>query len=140
VHREPVAAGAIALAFVPGERLLDIVERLHVDGARAPDRARPIGAVEHHDMAADAAHLLAADLDVAQQVGGRAFGTVEHQRQQRVARVGAAAKAADNVVLLGHAACRAIGVPERLDLGRARLVHRTTLSENRQTDNAPMPR
>jgi len=27
-----------------------------------------------------------------------------------------------------------------LDLGRARLVHRPTMSENRQPDNAPLPR
>jgi hypothetical protein len=95
--------------------------------------------VEHHDVAADARHHLAAYLDVAQQAGGGALGSFEDQGEQLVAHLRAVAHAADIEVLLRHTARGAIAVPERNDLGGARFVHRATMSENRQTDNAPRP-
>src|SRR5436190_15868327 len=66
---EPVLARARALTLVPGEGRIYLIERLHLDGPGAPDGTRPVGAVEHHDVAADPRHRLAAVLDVAQQAG-----------------------------------------------------------------------
>ena len=52
-------------------------------------------------------------------------------------QLGAAAEAADAIVLFGHAAGTAERFPERLDLGRTRFVHEAIMSENRQTGNRP---
>jgi hypothetical protein len=135
--RQPIHPGAIALAFVPGEGVVDLVERLHLDRSRPPDRARPVAAVKNDDMTADPRHRLATLLDIAQQAGRGPLWTLEDQREQLVGEFRTISHATDIVGLLGHASCAAVRLPERFDIGRTWPVHRATLSENRQTRNAP---
>ena len=137
MRRQPVTARAIALTLVPGKGVVDLIQRLHLDRPGSPDRTRPVGGIEHDDMTANTRHHLTALLDIAQQAGRRSFGAFEDQRQQPFSELRAVAHAANIVILLRHTTGTAVRLPERFDLGRTRPVHRATMSEIRQTDNAP---
>jgi DNA polymerase-1 len=79
VRGPPPGQGAIALALVPGERGVDLVERLDPHLGRADHAHRLAPAVEHDRAFARLRHRCPVAFVLQQQAGGGALGTVADQ-------------------------------------------------------------